>query len=342
MSRSFLQIAVGLAPLPTGERLVRFIGWGRRAHILGQLATVWEERADGKLAEILANARIWAGHDRRMLSYEMNRITRALMGTDIYPVLLKGGAYVAKALTAGEGRRVSDIDILVKEDELDRVEASLKDAGWVADEGTSGDYDQQYYRAWMHELPPLRHKSRRTVVDVHHRLTPRTARLKVDHEAMFAAARPTADSALKVFNPTDRFIHAAIHICADGAFETPERSLIELFYLFADLSEAEAEGLRARAAEVGALWPVDHALWAISWFFANKRARSLCREGMFAKAFAAPVRWAIRAKVAGGLRAKAAMLLLYPRSHLLRMPIGMLTVHLFRKAVRSLSGSQAN
>ena len=31
-------------------------------------------------------------------------------------------------------------------------------------------YDQRYYRRWRHELPPMQHVKRLTVLDVHHNL----------------------------------------------------------------------------------------------------------------------------------------------------------------------------
>ncbi|TNE60670.1 MAG: hypothetical protein EP335_18735 [Alphaproteobacteria bacterium] len=342
MSRAFLRSAVGLAPLPPrGADLVAFIAWGRRHHILGQLATVWEQESAGKLADVLANARIFAGHDRRMLSYEMNRIARALMGTDIRPVLLKGGAYVAKALTAGEGRRVSDIDILVPEADLKAVEAALLAAGWKPEVSTAGAYDQHYYRDWMHELPPLRHARRRTLIDVHHRLTPRTACLQVDHGAMLSAARPAGDGSLQVFGPMDRFIHSAVHIFADGTFDTPARSLIELYYLFADLDDADQVSLRDRAREVGALWPVDHALWAVATLFGSRRAAALRGKNRLSRLRALPVRLAVAGKLREGAWARLADVLLYPRSHWLRMPVGMLVKHLLQKSRRMISPKSA-
>src|SRR3546814_8980596 len=67
---------------------------------------------------------------------------------------------------------------------LDAVEAGLIAAGW---EWVKPDhYDDQYYRRWMHELPPLIHKERDRMIDVHHTILPLTARQTPDAEAMIA------------------------------------------------------------------------------------------------------------------------------------------------------------
>ncbi len=334
MSKTFLKAAVGLQALPEKpETLSRFINWGRRGHILGQIAAVWEEKSKGKLHDILLNARLWTQHDKKMLTYEMNRLCRALDGTDIKPVLLKGGAYVAKALTAAEGRRVSDIDILVAEEDIPAVEKALKAADWIPESSTDNSYDQHYYRDWMHELPPLRHRKRRTLIDVHHRLLPRTARLQPDHKAMLAASQPMEKSRLRVFQPIDRFIHSAIHIFSDGAFETPARSLIELYYLFHDLDSVAKQQLAVRAAEMRAEKPVRYALWAIWRFFDDIGAKAILSTMPIAY-FDWPVRLVISLAVNGRVT-QLATFFLYARSHFLRMPFMMLVRHLFTKTFRS-------
>src|SRR3546814_20445808 len=67
---------------------------------------------------------------------------------------------------------------------LDAVEAGLIAAGW---EWVKPDhYDDQYYRRWMHELPPLIHKERDRMIDVHHTILPLTARQTPDAEALIA------------------------------------------------------------------------------------------------------------------------------------------------------------
>ena len=88
-----------------------------------------------------------------------------------------------------------------------------------------------YYRKYMHELPPLRHSKRRTIIDVHHSLLPRTSRVKIRTELIRNAAVSIKGRALKALAPLDLFIHSAVHSFADGSFDTPARSILELHYL---------------------------------------------------------------------------------------------------------------
>ena len=103
---------------------------------------------------------------------------RALAPLGCPVILLKGTAFVAAGLEAGQGRAIGDLDILVPRDRLDDVEAALLAAGW---EWVKPDpYDDAYYRRWMHELPPLIHRERDRMIDVHHTILPLTARITPD------------------------------------------------------------------------------------------------------------------------------------------------------------------
>ena len=68
----------------------------------------------------------------------------------------------------------------------------LLDGGWQYDE--VNDYDQRYYRDWMHETPPLIHKNRSMEVDLHHNIVPPVSRIKLDASKLFAKALPIENS----------------------------------------------------------------------------------------------------------------------------------------------------
>src|SRR3546814_3503540 len=98
----------------------------------------------------------------------------------------KGTAFAAAGLSAGVGRSIGDLDILVPRDRIDAVEAAMLGEGW---EWVKHDpYDDVYYRRWMHELPPPIHREGDRMTDVRHNILPLTARITPD------AAAPIADS----------------------------------------------------------------------------------------------------------------------------------------------------
>ncbi len=127
----------------------------------------------------------------RMLRLETRELYRFLGRLDFPLVYLKGAAYQLRGLPIARGRVASDVDILVPAPALEAAERTLLRNGWVADK--SDDYDQRYYREWMHELPPLRHHARLSVVDLHHNILPRTSRFSPDAGRMLARIEPAGE-----------------------------------------------------------------------------------------------------------------------------------------------------
>ena len=156
---------------------------GKSFESLGRLGEL-PERVEPQIRAEYAIAR----ENERMLRWEVDRIKRALQEIPVPIVLLKGAAYAFDALPAAAGRLSSDVDIMVPKAALVEVEAALMRAGWEAVK--LDPYDQRYYRTWMHELPPLCHRERHTLVDVHHTILPETGRLHPDTRELASAARP--------------------------------------------------------------------------------------------------------------------------------------------------------
>ena len=194
--------------------------------------------------------------------WEVERIRRAVAPTGTPVVLLKGAAYLLAGLPAAQGRLFADIDILVPRDRLEIVEVALLGAGWVSRERDR--YNQRYYRVWMHELPPLEHVKRSTVIDVHHTITPPTSSFNVDGRLLLAQSRPLAGhEGLAVLQPVDMLLHSMVHLFQEGDFDHGLRDLIDMHALLVHF-EAQDTGfwpqLTARARQLGLGVPLVQAL----------------------------------------------------------------------------------
>jgi hypothetical protein len=151
---------------------------------------------------------------------------RALAPLDIPMILLKGNAFHAAGLGASIGRSVGDLDILVPRESLVSVETALIGAGWERMKEADG-YDDLYYRQWMHELPPLIHRTRDRMIDVHHTILPTTARPRPDAAALIADS-VMLESGLRILSPPDMIVHAAAHLFADGDLAGGLRNLWDI------------------------------------------------------------------------------------------------------------------
>jgi len=249
--------------LPQWETLVR---QARRTHLLPRVALNLDDL--GLLPQVppaprihLEAARTLAQAQADAVRREVAFIDRALAATGVPIVLLKGAAYLIAGLSAARGRMFSDIDILVPQGALANVETTLLLHGWHTSKTTA--YDQRYYRRWMHELPPLRHISRQTLLDVHHAILPRTARLKPDSAKLLAASRPVAGKArLRVLAPVDMVLHSATHLFCNEDVGNSLRDLVDLDSLLREFASEESfwPRLTVRAGELDLTRPLYYAL----------------------------------------------------------------------------------
>ncbi len=352
---------------PATTRALDAHGWtaliamARAEQLIGTLAhRLSAEPVPTQVSEILDDARSNAEHQKRSALWEADCATRALADYDGKVVLLKGTAYVAAGLRAGEGRHIGDLDILVAREDLPVVEAFLLEKGgweWVKEDA----YDDAYYRDHMHELPPLIHKDRDRMIDVHHTILPLTAGPRPDAWGLLGASvkpsplqggglgegestasvgqldsppsqpSPQKRGGLYILSPTDMAIHCAAHLIADGDLAGGLRNLWDMHCLLTEFSTTDSDyfaTLQQRATH-HQLWPAVH------------RAARLAHElygtdipkewqGWYRQD-----KWFIRRLTArdgwGRPTRKFTRLIFYVRSHWLRMPPAMLARHLFTK-----------
>jgi len=321
--------------------------WARRIGVVGKLYTYLA--AQGQLDRIppqvqphLEAASIIAAEHERRIRWECNRIQRALFDLqdrDFPVILLKGAAYVMASLPCAHGRLVSDVDIMVPKSCLPIMESILQKHGWES--VRNSDYDQQYYRQWMHELPPLRHRLRGTILDVHHTILPETSRLKPDPALLIAASRPAPNTPFRVFCPADLVLHSATHAFQEE-LANPLRDLLDLHELLTHFSKHEPgfwETLPHRARQLDLTRPLFYALR-----YTRRFLHTSVPETVTQALNSASPSWPVRQLMDRLLDAitlaeyprrtgpAVARWLLYIRSHWLRMPPLLLARHLGYKA----------
>ncbi len=195
---------------------------------------------------------------------ELRGLQEALAPLGVPVLLLKGAAYSALGHRVSKGRIFNDIDIMVPKLALPDVEQRLNWAGWFP--LNTNAYDERYYRAWMHEIPPLEHKNRGTVLDVHHTILPPTSGIRPDPENLIRASTtlPAPWAFFRVLAPADMVIHSACHLFF-GEFHKGLRDLHDLHGLLTDFAEDPGfwSTLEARAGELGLSLPVTGCIGAV-------------------------------------------------------------------------------
>ncbi len=281
-----------------------------------------------KVVAILTEAKASAETGRNQALWEAEMARRALLPLGLPLILLKGTAFAAAGLDAARGRLIGDLDILVPRDRLDEVEAALLGAGW---EWVKPDpYDDAYYRTHMHELPPLIHRERDRMIDVHHTILPLTARVKPDVAALIADAVPLSDG-LYTLSPPDMLIHAVAHLFADGDLNGGLRNLWDIDRLIREQSAAPDywAQLVERARLHGLVPHVSRALRLSQHLFETPVDPFLAYEARKGDIF---YMGRLLARNGWGQETRKILrLAFYVRSHWLRMPPLMLARHLWVK-----------
>lgn len=348
-------LLVQVLRLPDLAAVLDSAAWGllirqaRTANVLGRTlsavdscipAANWPLRAQ----QIYIAEENLAEHRLQSLRWEVEGLSRVLAVAGVRVILLKGAAYALNECAFAKHRHFGDIDILVPREKLPDVERLLNGSGWLTTKLDS--YDQHYYRTWMHELPPMQHLHRGTNLDVHHAILPLTARYKPKSSLLIEAAQLARGlSAVDVLSPADTFLHAAAHLFCEGEYENALRNLLDL----RDLLSESVNGRQITVAEL-VNRSVDLDLTPILALAARYLERvfgleTAARVSEALKSQGVETNHALRDWVFDavflgfhpsmqpallGLARQA----LYLRGHYLRMPLGLLAMHLVRKAWR--------
>jgi hypothetical protein len=301
----------------------------RAESLLGSLAfRVADADAPAEVAAILEDARRDSAYARTQALWEAQMAQRALASVDVPLILLKGTAYAAADLPPAAGRSIGDLDILVPRARLAQAEAALLAAGW---EWVKEDaYDDLYYRTWMHELPPLIHRERDRMIDVHHTILPLTARPTPDAAALVEDSVELADG-MRILCPEDMIVHAAAHLFADGDLAGGLRNLWDIDRLLRRFAADSAfwDRLARRAWRHRLLPHTTRALRLAARLYETPVDPAIA--GRFRMADRLYVRRLLARDGWGRETRPATRMAYYIRSHALRMPPLMLARHLWTK-----------
>lgn len=327
---------------PEWELMIR---QARRADLLPRIGSLLGHAAVEIPPSVLVHfvaAQTFAEAQQQEMRREVKHLCAALYDLRMPLILLKGGAYLVAGLPAALGRVFNDLDILVPRERLAEVERALALAGWHTTHHS--EYDQRYYREWMHELPPLVHVRRLSTVDVHHSILPLTARSRPDARKLLAAVVPIAHlEGVHVLAPVDMVIHAMTHLFHNEEMTHGLRDLSDLDLLLRHFGTGPDfwPRLFERALELELGRPTAYGVLAAHRLLRTPVPQSTLLEAqaLGPSGFARPCMTALWNRglsvfhpPTNGWLTRRARSFLYVRGHWLRMPPLMLARHLFVKA----------
>lgn len=228
------------------------------------------------------------------------------------------------------------------------VESTLMIHGWSSFK--QSQYDQRYYRQWMHELPPMVNIHRGTVLDIHHTLLPLTSRSKPDPQKLIDASGPILGlSPLRLPSHLDLLIHSITHLFHEGELHNGLRDLFDIDGLtqhFAASAPDFWKTLVERSEELQLTKQLFLGLYFSKKLLGTPIPLNTLDECRRLNGRSANVSWLMDTLYSESLRpihsqcnspiTTFARWLIYLRAHWLRMPPHLLGMHLSRKAWKSV------
>ncbi|WP_440903445.1 nucleotidyltransferase family protein [Catenovulum sp. SX2] len=330
----------------TEEQWQVFIWAARSQQLLARYEYIFNQ--NGLLAKLpkfaqnhLKNAQLLAQKQYLQVYYEAEQLTQAYGFSSNYKVFLKGAAYTLAGLEAGKGRIYSDIDLLIDKKSLAAAEQYLCISGWMSEEITQ--YDADYYRKWTHEIPPLQHSTRGTVLDLHHNLIPPVSGRAPKIEHFFAEIVPTA-SGYSVLSPAAMTLHSIVHLFFNDDIKHGYRDLLDLDLL---IKEHHCDSFWTKLIDLAELTGFTHELKLCVRYLtkilhtpipAEIKQRLLIKDSIKQKLLDFIFFRALKVHhpfVENDLYATAESLATI-RGHWLKMPIHILIYHLSSKFIRNI------
>lgn len=227
----------------TLENLSLIIAEARYFNMLSQLKYLCEQH---KLLPLLPiqcqkhfdSAWLFYANQSRKLEKEVTEIEKVLKPLAIDWMYLKGCAYHLTGMRCFTGRMMSDIDLLVSEKDLSKVENALKASGFIQKKMTN--YDEKFYRNWAQEIPPVKHLFRQVDLDVHFNILPKTIKEALDGKFLFEQSAAIGIKPYeKALKPHAMLVHSAIHLFHESEYHKGLRDLYDIVLFIKEFGDDE-------------------------------------------------------------------------------------------------------
>ncbi len=158
---------------------------------------------------------------------ELRNVLRSFEDAGIEAILLKGAALGEHVWENVALREMADVDLLVREEDLDRADAALLKLGYVHSEGCR---PKEWYKENHHHLAPYRNPANGTVMEIHRNIVRPNNVFRIDADGLWrrAGAASIGGVDTKVLSPEDSVIHLCLHLSYGGDFVGRVRNLSDI------------------------------------------------------------------------------------------------------------------
>ncbi len=143
------------------------------------------------------------------LKKQLLEAVEKINGINITPVLLKGAKHLIADDYGDPGARImTDLDLLVRKEEVGQCMDALIELGYQPDEDIHDDYHEDH-----HHCPPLFRPGDFAAVEIHRRIMDTPFDEVLDNDAALGKAGSLGyqDLSMEILSPTDRVLHNMLH-----------------------------------------------------------------------------------------------------------------------------------
>jgi hypothetical protein len=184
----------------------------------------------------MKSAAIYSSRQSEQVIFECKLLQKILDDNNISSVFLKGASYTLRKSNNSQGRVYSDIDLLVAKNDISKAEKSLEKHAWCTKKVS--EYDNKYYREWSHEIPPMFHIHRGTVLDLHHNILLPISGRKVNVDVLTENCQ-LIDGSYTVLSYSTTILHSIVHLIINEDVSNGYRDILDITTLIKERNSAE-------------------------------------------------------------------------------------------------------
>lgn len=232
----------------------------------------------------------------RAITTQLAECSAKLNAAGIEPMLLKGSAHLAASLYGDIGDRyLSDVDLLVRGEQIDRAHALLRELGYRA--ASDKDYSKH------HHIAPMIRDGAPVAIELHRAALPRDVQPALSLTALWDESIPAAaeEARFRLPSPTDAalltFLHSAVVDRDLALLRMPLRLFYDLHLLeMRHGASIDWQTSLARAGSIGAAPSLRRYLNALQKLFGGESLATVRRSASDVLHFslcASAVRWPV-------------------------------------------------
>ena len=149
-----------------------------------------------------------------LLYEELHHVLKALQQSTSQVIALKGAALLETVYQNRALRPMNDIDLLVRKEDLVKIEKTLVEMDYYLDEG---DRTKEWYREHYYQFVFRKHEPTPTDIhiEMHWQLERPSKPFTIDTDGLWERALPAtiADVSARVLSPEDLLLHLCLHTC---------------------------------------------------------------------------------------------------------------------------------